>query len=88
MISFFLQTSRVRILTISTLLIVLVALIDWSVDLNVSFGFLYLFPVLIIGLCIRRWQIAVIAGLCTLLAEWFDPFPWNFAVVWVVNIER
>jgi hypothetical protein len=62
-----------------SLLIVLVALIDWSVDLNVSFGFLYLFPVLIIGLCIRRWQIAVIAGLCTLLAEWFDPFPWNFA---------
>lgn len=77
MISFFLQTSRARLLAISALLIILVALIDWRVDLNVSFGFLYLFPMLMMGICLRRWQIAAVAGLCTLLAEWFDPFPWD-----------
>jgi hypothetical protein len=56
---------------------ILVALIDWRVDLNVSFGFLYLFPMLMVGICLERWQVAMVAGLCVLLAEWFDPFPWS-----------
>jgi two-component system, LuxR family, sensor kinase FixL len=77
MISVFLQTTRARILIAAALSILLVALIDWRVDLNVSFGFLYLFPMLMMGICLKRWQLAVVAGLCTLLAELFDPFPWS-----------
>src|SRR5689334_34566 len=30
-------------------LIALIAIIDWRVDLNISFGFLYLFPMLLVG---------------------------------------
>lgn len=56
-----------------------VALIDWRVELNVSFGFLYLFPMLIIGTCLERWQVAVVGAVCTLLAEAFAPFPWELA---------
>jgi hypothetical protein len=77
MISFFLKTSRTRLLTMTGLLIILIALLDWYVDLNVSFGFLYLFPMLMAGICLRRWQLVVVAGLCTLFAEWFDPFAWS-----------
>ena len=58
-------------------MILTVALIDWRVELNVSFGFLYLFPMLIVGSCLPRWQVALLGGLCTFLAERFAPFPWE-----------
>jgi len=58
-------------------MILTVALIDWRVELNVSFGFLYLFPILIVGSCLPRWQLAVWGGLCTFLAERFSPFTWD-----------
>jgi two-component system sensor kinase FixL len=79
MVSFFLRFSRTKLLFLATTLILIVALLDWRVDLNVSFGFLYLFPMLIVGSCLPRWQVAVIAGLCTILAEAFDPFGWEAA---------
>jgi len=71
------RTSRTQLLIGAGAMVALVALIDWRVDLNVSFGFLYLFPMLIAGYCLPRWQVAIVAGLCTLLAERFDPFPWE-----------
>ena len=77
MLSFLLRLSRTKLLFLAMALILIVALIDWRVDLNVSFGFLYLFPMLIVGSFLRRWQVAVIAGLCTILAEAFDPFGWE-----------
>ncbi len=77
MTSFFLRIGRTRLLILAATLIVVVALMDWRVELNVSFGFLYLFPMLMLGVCLSRWQIALVATLCTLLAEWLDPFPWN-----------
>src|SRR5580698_4124737 len=48
-------------------LIALIALVDWRVETNVSLGFLYLFPMLMVGVSLRRWQIAVCAALCTFL---------------------
>ncbi len=56
-------------------LIALIALIDWRVETNVSLGFLYLFPMLMVGLSLSRWQIGLVAALCTFLVEAFDPFP-------------
>ena len=77
MIAFLLQLGRTRLVILASALIAVVALIDWRIDLNVSFGFLYLFPMLMMGICLRRWQIAAVALLCMLLSEWFDPFAWN-----------
>jgi two-component system sensor kinase FixL len=77
MFSFFLNHSRAQLLLWATAMVVVVALIDWRVDLNVAFGFLYLFPMLVVGNCLPRWQIALVAGLCTFLAECFDPFVWS-----------
>jgi PAS domain S-box-containing protein len=77
MLSFFLRLSRAKLLIIAATMILTVALIDWRVELNVAFGFLYLFPMLIVGSCLPRWQLALLGGLCTLLAERFAPFTWE-----------
>jgi len=61
----------------AVLLIAIIAAVDWRVETNVSLGFLYLFPMLMVGLCLGRWQIAVIAAICTFLVETFDPFPFR-----------
>src|SRR5579862_9372432 len=74
--SFLLKLGRIKLLLIAATMILAVALIDWRVELNVSFGFLYLFPMLIVGSCVPRWQLALIGGLCTVLAERFAPFGW------------
>lgn len=58
------------------LLIAAIALIDWRVEVNIPLGFLYLFPMLMIGSAFNRWQIALAAGLCTFLAETFDSYEW------------
>jgi two-component system, LuxR family, sensor kinase FixL len=79
MLSFFLRLSRTKLLVVAMAMILAVALVDWRVELNVSFGFLYLFPMLIVGSCLVGWQVAIVAGLCTLLAEMFAPFPWEMA---------
>lgn len=58
-------------------MIVIIALVDWRVNVNMSFGFLYLFPMLMMGGVLDRWQIALVALLCTVLGELFDPFPFD-----------
>ncbi len=77
MLFFFHRLSRPQLLIIAAAIILTVALIDWRVELNASFGFLYLFPMLIAGSCLPRWQLALLGGLCTFLAERFAPFPWD-----------
>jgi PAS domain S-box-containing protein len=59
------------------LLIATIAIVDWRVETNVSLGFLYLFPMLMVGVSLNRWQIGLVAILCTLLVETFDPFPFR-----------
>ena len=63
-------------------IITVVAAVDWRFDVNISFGFLYLFPMLMVGSCLTPWQIAGVAALCTGLVEAFafDIFPWVTAV--------
>lgn len=73
----FLQGSRATALAWAGILITAIALVDWYFENNISFGFLYLFPMLIVGPCLTGWQIAGVAGLCTGLTEAFDPFPWE-----------
>lgn len=59
---------------IAFILVAIIALIDWRVDAPIAFGFLYLFPVLLVGTVWPRWQILATAFVCTLLADLFDPF--------------
>ena len=76
----YLQGSTPVVLARAGLLIAIVALIDWRVDLNIAFGFLYLFPILLVGTVLTRWQILLAALLCTFLSDFFDPFSFTLAV--------
>jgi two-component system sensor kinase FixL len=76
MLSFLLQGTRTAVTLRALGLIVLIALLDWRIEGNVPLGFLYLFPMLIAGSVLSRWQIASFALLCTGLSESFDSFEW------------
>jgi PAS domain S-box-containing protein len=76
----FLQGGRAAILLRAGALTTVIALVDWRFDVNISFGFLYLFPMLMVGGRLTRWQIALVAALYTGLCEAFGSFPWATAV--------
>jgi PAS domain S-box-containing protein len=71
-----LETGRRKLLVRAGILTAVIALVDWRLEDNISFGFLYLFPMLLVGSVSPRWQIVMAAGVCTVLEELFDPFPW------------
>ncbi len=74
------QGNRKLVLLRAALTIAVIAVVDWRFDVNISFGFLYLFPMLMVGSCLSPFQIAAVAALCTGLVEAFDPFPWVTSV--------
>ncbi len=76
----FLQGSRTKVLAWAAVFIAVIALVDWHFEENISFGFLYLFPMIMVGGCLTRLQMAGVAALCTGLTEAFDPFPWAMPV--------
>jgi PAS domain S-box-containing protein len=55
-----------------------IALTDWRIEGDIRIGFLYLFPMLLVGSVLQRWQIAIAAGICTVLTETFDDAMWAF----------
>ena len=73
----FLQKTPRTVLTGAAILIGVIALVDWGNPVNVYFGFLYVFPMLLVGTVLSGWQIVVTALCCTVLAEIFDPFPFT-----------
>jgi two-component system, LuxR family, sensor kinase FixL len=79
MLSFLLRGSPAAVLSRAALMTVLVAAVDWRIEGNIPLGFLYLFPMLLAGSVLSRWQIAAAAALCTFLTEIFDSFDWSLA---------
>jgi PAS domain S-box-containing protein len=73
------QDNRRVVLAAAGLLILLIALLDWKVKDNVyiTFGLLYILPILLAAGCLTRWQIVGLAVVCTLLRESFSPYPWD-----------
>src|ERR1035438_7354255 len=66
-------------IAIACLLIVVIAVIDWRVDLNFAFAFLYLLPILLAGTVLLRWQVVLGALVCTFLSDFFNPFRFTVA---------
>jgi len=64
----------------ASLLVALIALIDWRIDAEIPLGFLYLLPMLLFGRVLNRWQICVAAAFCTGLTEAFNSLKWSPAV--------
>src|SRR5271163_1156688 len=76
MLSFLLGGSRKTVLFRAGAMIALIAFADWRIEGNIPIGFLYLFPMLLLGSVLSRWQIAGAAVLCSFLAETFDSYEW------------
>jgi two-component system sensor kinase FixL len=76
----YLQGSRRAVLARAALLTAIIALVDWRIDLNISFGFLYMFPMLLLGTTLSRWQVLTAAVACSALSDLFDPFPFVYPV--------
>ena len=77
MLSFFLRGGTKAVLLKAGVLIAIIAFADWRADKDVTLGFLYLFPMLMVGGVLKRWQIGIVAALCTFLTELFDSFDWR-----------
>jgi two-component system sensor kinase FixL len=76
MLFFLLGGSRRTVLIRAGAMIALIAFADWRIEGNIPIGFLYLFPMLLVGSVLNRWQIASAALLCSFLAETFDSYQW------------
>ena len=59
----------------AALLIALIAITDWRVEINATLGFLYIFPMVLLGMVLEWWQVVLAALFCTLLSDRLDPFP-------------
>src|ERR1700683_418534 len=77
MLSFFLRGGTKSVLLKAGLLIAAIACADWRADKDVTLGVLCLVSLLIVRNVLRRWQIAIVAALCTCLTEIFDSFDWR-----------
>ncbi len=68
--------TRKTVLIRAGAMIALIAFADWLIEGNIPIGFLYLFPMLLMGSILSRWQIAATAILCSFLTETFDSYEW------------
>ena len=68
-----LASSTTGAIAAAGLLIAGIAFIDQRT--NLSFGLLYLFPVILVGTVLPRWQVLVTASLCAWLTAVFNRFP-------------
>jgi len=66
---------RARALGAAAALVAIVASVDWAIKPNFSLNFLYLFPIMLAGGFLSRWQIGAMGVCCAVLGELFSPFP-------------
>lgn len=66
--------------TVALFLIGAIAAIDWWATHYISLGFLYLFPIIILGGFLSRTQIIAVALVCAVLQEAFSNLPESEAV--------
>jgi PAS domain S-box-containing protein len=66
------ERNRNKVLAISGVIILVIAIVDWRTKPYVSLGFLYLFPIMFAAAFLPRWLVASIGFGCALLAEEFS----------------
>lgn len=70
-----LQWNTYAVLAYGAILIAAIALADWRIEINATLGFLYIFPMVLLGTVLGWWQLVFVAAFCTLLSDRLDPFP-------------
>lgn len=64
----------------AAVLIAAIAICDWQIVFNATLGFLYMFPLVLLGTIFGWWQIILAALFCTFLSHWLDPFSMDMQV--------
>ena len=80
-LSMYAPANRTRLIVVAGLLISAIAVVDWATKPYISLGFLYLFPIMILGGFLSRTQIVGVALVCAILQEAFSNLPENEAVL-------
>ncbi len=70
--------NRTAVLTISFLVMIVIAVVDWRTKPFVSLGFLYLFPIMLAAGFLPRWAVALLGLACACLAEAFSALSGSF----------
>jgi PAS domain S-box-containing protein len=70
--------NRTPVLTISAIIILVIAVVDWWTKPYVSLGFLYLFPIMFAAAFLPRWTVALLGVACAVLAEIFSSLEPSF----------
>jgi PAS domain S-box-containing protein len=73
--------NRSKLIVVAGVLISGIAVADWATKPYISLGFLYLFPIMILGGFLSRTQILGVALVCAFLQEAFSNLPENEAVI-------
>lgn len=76
-LSAYFQMNRRHVLGAAALLIAVIAWIDWFVVSHISFGIMYLVPILLVAGVLNRWPIAAVCMVCAVLREALGPPRWN-----------
>jgi len=84
LLSVYAPANRTRMLVLASFLTAAIAAVDWWATHYISLGFLYLFPIIIVGGFLSRPQIVGVALVCAVLQEVFSNLPENEAVVRLV----
>ena len=80
LLSVFVPENRLLLIVVAAVLIAAIAIIDWLTRPYLSLGFLYLFPIIILGGILTRSQIVGLAVVCAVLSESFSNLPEDEAV--------
>src|SRR6202162_2098771 len=66
------ERNRTLVLLVSGAIVLVVALADWWTKPLVAFGFLYLFPIMLVAGFLPRWVIDLLGAGCAVLSELFS----------------
>ncbi len=80
MIRWWLRQRSGTVLAVACLLIGIIALCDWQLTFNATLGFLYIFPLAMLGTILRTWQLLGAAIFCMTLSNTLDPFSMDMQV--------
>ena len=69
--------SRSAILVSGLMLLGLIAWADIKLDDAVPLGLLYIVPIVLLCTVLKRWQVALLGVVCTVIAEFGDAYPWT-----------
>jgi len=81
LLSIYGPANRTKLIVVAGFLIAAIAAVDWATKPYISLGFLYLFPIMMVGGFLSRTQIVGVALVCAVLQEAFSNLPENEAVI-------